>query len=448
MVGLTTAPTFSLILATLGVLLMGVGVLLLKRGHWPHRVGTTAHCGGCDYILTGAQTRCPECGAPVRAGTVVRGERHRRPALAWGGAALALFGIGLLGLFIADLTGRIDWDHYKPLGWLLRDFDRPNSFAPAWAEIQRRLGNHRLSDRDQKAIAEKALQAAGTMPISGPNVLDFVGQRFLDHKLTAEQANRFFAGALKVNLAVRPVVGSQSPVPYSITGIGRGPSGWWLRMRTLEAQVDDGAVQRLGGGTGGSFGGWSTNMSVPPVKPPGKHRLRVKVEMATDATGAVSWDDNAPVARRAAQDLFGDFQVIDGQTPIATVTTPSAAVLGPLLTPRLTFNPSGTMHVELGVDADALPVDVAFEVFAIVNGRDYSVGSVNFHKGARAGYSAAGREFPADPPQTVDVLFRSSAAVARQTLDLTRIWQGEVLIPNVPVRRLAGSLPATTQSMR
>jgi hypothetical protein len=294
--------------------------------------------------------------------------------------------------------------------------------------------------------AGRDFDRAAAAPVLDRDVLDFVGQCYLRHKLTDEQADRFFAGALKVNLAVRPVVGSRSRVPYSTTGVGRGAGGWWLRMRTFESQVDDGPVQKSGGGTGGSFGGWVTNSSLAPVGTPGKHRLRVRVEMATDATGTVNWNENATVARRVIQDLFADSQVIGGQTPIAAETAPSAAALGPLLTPRLTFNPASTTRVELGVDAAALPVDVAFDVFARFNGKEHPIGTVSFRKGARGGYAAGARDFPADPPQLVDVIFRSSEAVARETMELTRIWMGEIVIPGVPLRRVAGASPATTQS--
>jgi hypothetical protein len=444
---LNAAPTFGLIAPAVGALLVVIGVWLFTRGVWPRRVGQTAHCRHCDYILSGAQTQCPECGTVVGEDTVVRGERRRKPELVAGGAFLSLLGVVLLGLFVTSLTGTIDWNRYKPIGWLLRDLGNPSSSAPAWAEIQRRLGDGVLSESDQSALVDRGLQvqASGVTLAPAANVLDFIGQRYLQHRLTDEQANQFFAAALKVTLAVRPVVGSESRVPYSITGTGRGPAGWWLRMRTLECQVDDGPVRKQGGGTGGSFGGWVTTSTAEPVATPGQHRLRVRVELATDVTGTVNWDDNAAVAKRVPQDLFADFQVVDGQTPIDTEATPEAQVLARLLTPRLTFNPSSNMRIELGVDTAALPVDVAFDVFARFNGTEYRVGSVSFRKGAPGGYGAGVDAFPDDPPAAVDVVFRSSEAVARETMGLTRIWKGEIVIPNVPLRRPPTSSPATSR---
>jgi len=43
------------------------------------------------------------------------------------------------------------------------------------------------------------------------NILDYIGSRYVDKKLSASQADRFFANVLKVKLSVRPVIGTQSP---------------------------------------------------------------------------------------------------------------------------------------------------------------------------------------------------------------------------------------------
>lgn len=437
------AANFSILLPIIGGLLVVAGAFWVKRGRWPQRVGDTPHCRKCDYILSGDQSRCPECGTTVQASNVIRGERHRRAGLTALGGGLALFGLALILLFAAGATSTINWNRHKPLSWLLNDMgsSNPSHWAPAWTEVQRRLDAKLLSEDDQNAIVEKGLQlqAAGTVLSSSSNVLDFIAGRYLDHKLTPAQSDRFFAGALKVKLLVRPVVGALSPVPYSIAGVGHGPGGWWVRMRTLESQIDDGPVQKLGGGTGSSgFGGWTTGSTLPPAGKPGKHRLHVKIEMATDASGGasgVNWDDNAVVAKRLTQDLFADFQAIDGQTPITTVAEPSASALRPLLTTRLTLNTTNSPFLDVGVDAASLPVDVAFDVFVRVNGKEYPAGGVSFYKNAHGSYGSGTRDFPADAPSNVDVIFRSSEAVAAAALDMTQIWKGEIVLQNVPLRR-------------
>ena len=435
-------PVYTLLVPALGALLLLLGAVLVKLGHWPRRTGAVLHCAACDYILTGAETRCPECGTAVSGETVVRGRRRRRPALTASGVVLTLFGLMFVGVFLAGVTGTIDWNRHKPLGWLLRDLDSPTAGGPAWAEIRRRFDDGLLSEANQDAIVEKGLQRSlpPTNALSRGDILDFIGTRYLDHKLTESQAERFFGPMMKVSLSTRPVVGAQSAMPYSLRGAGRGPQGWWLRVRTLETQVDDGPVSKRGGGTAGQFGGWSTSTVLPPIPTPGKHRLRVKVEFATSA-GPVTWNENAPVARRVEQDLFADVQVVEGQTPIETVTTPDADALARNLRPRLSYDASRQI-LDYEIDTDGFPVDAAFEVFARFDGHDHSLGTVTLRKNVRGGYSGV-RQPLAELPAAVDLVFRASESAARDTVDLTQIWKGEIVLPNVPVTRVPARAPAT-----
>jgi len=78
------------------VLFIVIGAFLLKRGWWPRRMGETPHCPKCDYILSGDQQRCPECGTPVESGNVVRGDRRRRVVMAAIGGSIELLGLAVL----------------------------------------------------------------------------------------------------------------------------------------------------------------------------------------------------------------------------------------------------------------------------------------------------------------------------------------------------------------
>jgi hypothetical protein len=439
---LPQGTNLSTLLPALGAILLAIGALLLKLGWWPRRVGRTAHCRKCDYILVGSPQRCPECGTPVNARSIVHGERHRRSGLAWSGGVLAFLGLALLLLYTSGVARSIDWIRYKPLSWLLHDLRSGNASldAPAWGEIQRRLDAGRLSEPDQARVTDVLLQVPATaFPTAAERSMStFLAGRFLDHKLTAAQADAFFNGMLTTQLLVRPVVGSTNRVPYRIAGTGRGLDGWWMRMRMIEAHVDDGPAQYLGGAIGSNFqGGWTSGSTLPPVHAPGTHHVRVKIEIAADVDrgNGVNWNDNTPVARRMTRDLSANFQVIDGQAPIQTVAQPDASVLRPLLKVRFDPNLSDPRAWEMMVDAAALPVNVAFDIFVRINGHEHPAGTVTIPKGMPGGYGNSVRDVPPDWPAHADVIFRTSQAAARDTVDLTQIWQGEVVLPNVPLPR-------------
>jgi len=433
----------------IGVSLIVVGGPMLKRGWWPRRIGDTPHCRKCDYILSGDQRRCPECGTTLGPRTVVRGERRRRGLLAAiGGALIAL---GLLGLVQLPLTLAINihWNHYVPLSWLLPKIDLTDS--PQWQEIQRRLDANLLSDIDQEAVVERGLQvqSLGSPNMTEKSVLDYIASRYTAGKLSPGQAERFLAGMLRINLSVRPIVGAQGPIAYRVTQVGRGPRDWWYRLRTLEFLIDDSAIQKgpLTTTTGG--GGLVIDGSVLSPGSAGKHRLRVKVEMTSGITGGTygaNWDENAVAAKRVVQDLVADFEVDQGETPIGTVSTPSAAVLGRLLLPRLTFDP-GRRMMFFSISASPMPVGVAFNVFVRIKGKEYLVGDF-LHNGTR-GLCSVSRDgtnyIPGDVPASANLILRSSEAVARTTVGMTQIWKGEIVLPNVPIERSTPSPPAGTQ---
>jgi len=426
------------------------GAFLLKRGAWPRRVGDTPHCPKCDYILSGDQIRCPECGTAVDVSNVVRGDRRPRVILAGVGGALVGLGVGILLLSVAALVyNTIDWRRHEPLSWLLKGAS--NIGSPGWAEVQRRIDNNLLSESDQNAVVETGLEIQN-MPstnLVAKNVLNFIGNRYLDGKLKASQADRFFANMMKVNLTVRSVVGAQSDLPYAVTYVGCGPTTtWWYRLRIFEPQIDDEPVQRnvtntISGGSG--LGGLSSGGALRPVAKLGKHRLHSMVEVAIGTSGGnfgTNYDEKAPVARRVTQNLFADFEVIDGQTPIVAVAEPDVATMRSLLRPRVKFNPSGNFPpLDLDVFNNALPLDLAFDILIRIKGMEIRVGTVYLRKNLLGGTTIflAKNNFPADPPASMDVILRSSEAAARQTIDIKRIWKGEIILSNVPVGRLSGT---------
>jgi hypothetical protein len=435
---------------------LSVGLFLLKRGRFARRIGATPHCPKCDYIILGNQARRPECGTEVSKANIVRGERRRRPIMTLVGV---LF-LALAVLFCLDEVSvrlrRIDWPSHYPLSWLLPKVD--NISSPAWTEIQRRLDHNLLSESDQGDVVERGLQVQNmkSTNLLANNILDYLGNRYVNQKLTPSQADRFFANILKVKLAVRPVIGARSPVTYSFMMVGPGPTkDRWYRLRTLESQVDDepvvtNVVRTTSGGSGFGLSLDSSpdaNCTLVPVAKPGKHRLRFKVEMTTGATGGVSganWDDKAVVAKRVTQDVFADFEVIEGDTPIATVAAPNAATLRPMLTPKLTYNPDNRPPLNFTLLAQSsqfgkapLPVDVAFDVSMRINGKEYPMGGLVLHAGRAAGdlgYIGTAN-FPADLPSNADVILRSSEDVARQTVEIKRIWKGEMVLQNIPIER-------------
>ncbi len=443
---------FSIFSATLvvsgciGVFL--VGVILIQRGRWPARIGTTLHCRKCDYILTGLTAdRCPECGESIQPGNVVSGERHRLPKLIFAGVLLALLGLFPLGVATVGSVKQVDWIRYRPTVWLIDDLKTPLASDTAWREIQRRIAVGSVSESHLHLLSEKALQfqkqpmASSSMTDSA--LLQFLGKRYVDGKLTAAQKDQFFDNALKVTISARPLVGSQDSLPYWISATGRGPDGWWVRSRRVEWHIDDGPAHPLDNGSSGSsfFIGGATGSSLPAGQPVGKHRLHMKVELAACRPGS-SNRDNGPFERTVTRELETDFEVIPGHASITLVTVPTAEVLHRLFTFNLSVNGNS---LSANIDVKASLVDLAFDVFIRTGGKEHLIGGVNFKNNIDSGYGTGGDTdgYPQPFPDRVDVILRSSETVARSTTNLTQIWKGEIVFKDVPVK-LPATRPAQT----
>jgi hypothetical protein len=311
------------------------------------------------------------------------------------------------------------------------------------------MTNNLLSESQQNDLAEYALklQQNGKSNLSGPNIFDFVAQRYLAHKLSPGQEERFFNGALQLAIDVRPTTGSQDRVPYWIRAVGRGPNNWWTRLRVAQSQVDGGPSQPGEGGSGSSstFSGWANGGSLPP-QPPGKHHVRVTVEYSAASNPSAAQSNNGPYDKTITRVLEADFTSVEGHAPIATVAEPPAATIRNCLTADLSTGNSSSASLNVNVNVTAAPVDIAFDVFLRdATGKEWPVGGINFHKGANAGYGTGTPYFPKPSPDKIDLIFRSSEAVARGTTDLTQIWQGEIVLPNVPIKKPA-SQPAAAST--
>ena len=97
---------FPLLILTLALLIGGIW--MIAAGVSGRRVGTHPHCSVCGFDLFGRPAdseRCSECGSDLRRhGSYHIGALQRRPAMAWGGAAMVLATVGASVAAVLVLT--------------------------------------------------------------------------------------------------------------------------------------------------------------------------------------------------------------------------------------------------------------------------------------------------------------------------------------------------------
>ena len=88
-----------------------------------------------------------------------------------------------------------------------------------------------------------------------------------------------------------------------------------------------------------------------------------------------------------------------------------------------------------------VPANIAFDVFVRFDGNEHLIGSINVAAGGETTYHVGGNSSIPPPPRVVDIVLRSNPRVALNTVNLDRIWSGELIYKDVPV--LGGKPPAT-----
>jgi hypothetical protein len=208
--------------------------------------------------------------------------------------------------------------------------------------------------------------------------------------------------------------------------------------------VDDGAIDIDGktirsGGSGESsmsgLGSGGASGSSVECNSIGQHQLsvtsRVEVYRGPISAGILLFKED--------RTLTGSFQIVAESPPgnFRFIDEPKlAGLIKASIVPanfQMTGGQSPRFNGELQMTA--VPVDIAFDVFARSKGHEYSLGSVNCAKGSGTHYGIGGAVSGAaasTQPSTFDLILRSNEHVARNTVGLHSAWKGELVYPKVP----------------
>lgn len=444
---MTTDVGTSIVVACwlLAAVLASGGLALLWFGFWPRRRGTEPRCRGCNYNLTGnTSERCPECGRVLRPNAIVHGTRRKRPWRIGGGVLLLLLAVTAA---MPNLM-RINWYAYKPTGWVLSDLHNPTLKQQAWFELMRRnnygaggLADQHLHRLVAFALAEQA-RPWGTWPKY--YFVDFLGDRYTDGQLTPTEAQQFLTQAVLLKLDVRSPTMLGEEVFYFLEYQMRLPTAnYWVELATQEVRVDRGSPDEFSvpfAHSPGVRGDGSLGGRLPPPKV-GTHHVAVDVGITVyrgrnmDQANSVKLFETQQQVRQTCVVLADEMadRLITG-----TVEEQQELMQARLRVERVVCY--GTHGSGVYLRANALPVAVAFDVFVRYGTHEEYVGAIacgprvlnsSWHVGGRALALCVGE------PTTCTVILRSSAAAARQSVDVRQYWEGELVFEDVPIERAA-----------
>jgi hypothetical protein len=448
-----------------------IGTLLLWRGLRGVRVDDHPICRKCGFDLTGrpeGSDKCAECGADLTARRAVRhGHRRRRPVM---------LGIGLLALLpVMGLVALVTWVHVRdldeyrllPTWYILREARQGSPGVPvaAWQELVRRLGAGQLSKENIERASELALAIQGDQSKTWNAVIgDFVESARVRGSLTDAQWARYARQAPMLTLTLRPQVRrGDGDLPARIAaGNARVGSNSRLNLRIHDIDGEGDLIKppdprgRSGSGYTGfglsAGGGASTirNLELDPRAVAdaklGTRDARVRLKMSVRE----GWDDDnkKPVLAEWEEVMKGNWDLVaaDAQTVklIDDESYRAAVEAGTTIKFLGERSPGIRGHLNLDIEFKRIPVPLAHEVFLREpGGREHKFTSINLARGDVS--YGTGAQIKALGADSVDVIFRPAPAVARQTVEMTEMWNHEFIIRNVRVQRATSATSATTR---
>jgi hypothetical protein len=446
------------ILLALAFVAVTAGVLLFRRALRGSRVGDVPHCPACDYVLTGLPTdaagaRCPECGEALDARPVPRGERKRQPLFAAVGLPPLLLAVPMVVVASLEIHWQLNWYGLRRLTTVLADVESP---APAvsdraWYELfRRRADGVVLTPAQHQRLVEVAL-ARLQLPGRGTLQIEYwLTEVMLDGKLSPAQREKFFANRAVAALRVRPTAVRGDPVPMEVTYRYAGPGTPWVDL--IDPTCDGvplpgllaGPVDEVGSVAGATPGVLTRRVMIDP---PGRHTIRVTARVSVFRERYTPLEPTEMPLHQLDLPLTAEVEVLAAAPPDyirlikddALAQRLNAAITADSFWLLTLFNPVADVSGEL--DVKKVPVNIAFDAFARVDGKLYPMGSIALAKGGSKSFIVR-TDAPAVTAATeIDVVLRTSERAARQTVDLLEVWDGELVFPGVTVRRLPRFLP-------
>ena len=482
-----TLVLISLILAGATI----AGALLVIRGLRGRRVGQTPFCRKCGYNLTALESeRCPECGGGLGESSVVVGVRHRRRGLVGTGVALLLLstvGWVAIGGGVKRWLGRDGWYSKVPAAWVMWQARSTTGLRSqgAYCELGRRVRSGRLSQRQMAKLARQTLSVYPEVTRSGyiaHAAFTVLNRLRMAGALTPEQDAQFFEKIVAVEMKVRPEAVRADGIPVTVTAnvFDRWEAGLWVHVYVsprLPAGKRRSTTQPLGWRIERSERGYSwwsgyyryTNRRAGhgwgPV--PLVHQEHVVWRLRAPAEGSgpqtveckVTMDfyegrpdlcdpDNSNLVHTRTMLLEGACNVLAAaraaisERKESLTTAPAELPAGRF--PRFVEMSWGThdgcpdaglYRGKVHVSRDLLPKGGVFDVTVEAGGERHDAGRILHNPGENCAWVIETGCAPPGIP-TVNVVLTPNPAAARETAELTEIWDKPIRQNNIPVSQV------------
>lgn len=449
-----------------------LGLWLLYWSLLKDRAKGRRRCPKCWYDMSATEgLRCSECGYEAKREKNLHKTRRRKLIAAF--ALITFISGGVISSW--PLVKDFDWITVAPI-WLLKhqgDLGSPQGLA-ARKELARRLGDGLLSAQEIRDLVEHALAMQADPNSFWPNYRIsreltwgiLVELAWEQEQLSKKQLERYFRNAIDMTFTIEPrkIIRSGSPLPVQWkTDPPRLSNKRRFLMHGQETISTLGEVESITIGdikipfrrnpipiSQLGMGGWMTTPVLDCDLPPGKHTIRFEWDFAVRKHIHGQLHFYTPTLEPDPADLVHwkktyeyEFEVVPSeQTLVQIIDDPAIhdeirdAIQLEFIEKNLKIGGTkfgGRFGMIL---FDTVPMDLSFDVFARADGIEKKFGSIFVLGGVKLQNTHRLTNEPKSlfPNATsIDVIFRTNIEAAERTIDCTSVWDGEIVIENVPL---------------
>jgi hypothetical protein len=420
-------------------------------------------CRRCGFDLTGkpdGSTACAECGTDLLAERAVR-IGHRQRGVRWITAGVLLLALALAAtsLVAVERSQPDQWLKYAPVKWLLwsAQHSDPAAQSAAVKELYARATGGKLSASQMSCTIDVALGRQGNLAVPWDSACgNLIESARTGRRLTDQQWETYARQATQgaMTLRVRPNLRLGDALPYWIEQNGWRTANPTILRFTFDAirpTIDNAAVDlsrrdlvvtARKPSEGEGDGSYVNAEELPRNLGYGLHQLFVPVLL--DAATPADPSHVLPVV------FNKPFTLLPASQPsVRAVADPAMgdAIRNSLKVDMEVSARGNGFSSRSEVTVDGTPVALSFDVFVVIDGKEYPAFSFACPAGTKAYTWSLRLQAPLQslviPGATTrphgsvighaTVLFRSDPAPAIESVDTFDYWDGTIVFKDVPI---------------